>query len=157
MTERFTGVVAAIAAIVAFLLTGSGPRPTLVGLAGVVLLVAGVGRVRGDAITVGAGCLFAATLLAGTGGVEGPSVVAATAAVVVAYTVGQTSVELRTDLSGADVRRLSYTHVAGTTVLVGGAAGVVLLPSALTVRPSPLGLALVLFGAVALTAALLLE
>lgn len=154
MTGRLTGAVAIAAAIPAVVLVGTGPVATVVGVAGLAALVAGLAAGRGAAVTLGSAGLFAATLAAGVEGVGAPTVVTASGATVVAWTVGRTSVDLRSDLSGTDARRLEATHAAGTTAIVGAACAIALLPRFLSISPSPLGLVLLLGGAIALTAAL---
>ena len=106
--------------------------------------------------------MFAALLWAtasppGAAGGLGPSVVAAGCAILLAWTTGRTSVQLQRDLPRADTLRLEATHVAGTTTLVCGAGSIALLPGVLTIHPSPLGLVLVAFGAIVLTAGLFLQ
>lgn len=153
MSSRFTGAVAACAGLLAFVLSGTGGLSTLLGAGGVLALLGGLRLRRRGAVTLGCACLFGATVLAGVDGAGTWTVVTASGAAVVAWTVGQTSAELATDLQGANVSRLSFTHVAGTVALVGAAATLSLVPQYLAVTPSPLGLALVLFGAVTLTTA----
>lgn len=169
MTGRIAGVAAAVAATVALVIVGTGAAPTVLGGVGALAVWWGLLRRRSAAITVGCAALFAALLWTGVTsggdvsssglelGADGWALLAAAGAIVLAWTVGRTSVELRGDLSEAATRRLEATHVAGTTVLVGGATGIAVLPEVVTVRPSPLGLALVVFGAVTLTTALWLE
>lgn len=153
MSPRVTDAGAVCAALLAFVLSGTSAPATLQGGLGVLLLLAGLRRRRRALLTVGCAGLFGATLYAGATGAGGWTVVAASGAAVVAWTAGQTSVELETALPEADVRRLAFTHLAGTTALVSAAAALALVPQYLDVTPSPLGLVLVLFGAVALTTA----
>lgn len=167
MTGRITGCGAGLAGLVAFVLVGTGAGPTVLGGLGVLALGGGVLRGRLGAVSVGCASLFGALLWAGvrsggaaTGaspGAGGWAIVAAGGAIVLAWTLGRSSVELRRDLPDADTRRLESTQVAGTTVLVGGAVAIVSLPGLLTVGSSPLGLVLVVFGAVTLTTAVWLE
>lgn len=169
MTGRIAGVAAGLAGVVALVLVGTGAGPTIVGGLGLAVLSGGLLRRRSAAITLGCAGLFAALLWTGvagggTGATSGAgagaanwAILAAAGAIVLAWTIGRTSVDLRRELSDTDTRRLEATQVAGRTLLVGGATGIALLPGTTTVRPSPLGLALVLFGAVTLTSALWLE
>lgn len=153
------GVVTAATALLATIacvgLAGVDPLSTLAGIGGLVGVVVGLGRRTRPAVTLGCGCLGAAVVLGAVAGAGGPATVAATGTVLFAWTAGQTSCELADHGRTARTMRLELTHVAGTALLVGGAAGVALLPRLLRVTPSPVGLALVLLGAVCLTGGLL--
>ena len=147
---------ATVAAVVlAVVLAGVDGPSTLVGLAGAVLLVTGVVARRGALATGGAAGLGTSVLLAGLSGARAPGLVAATAALVVAWTLGQTSAALAAYDRDARTAGFEYAQVAGVTVVTSAAAGVALAPRAVDVDASPVGVALVLFGGVVLTATLL--
>jgi hypothetical protein len=148
---------ALLAALAGVVLAGVDPLSTLAGVSGVGLLAAGLARRSRPAVTVGAASLGAAVVLGGVAGAGGPAVVAATAVAVLAWTAGQTSVELADNGVAARTARFELTHVAGTSVLLAAVAGATLLPRVVRVRASPLGLALVLLGAVCLTGGLLAD
>lgn len=150
-----SGGVAVLAAASTVVLAGVEAGATLAGLAGMAILCAGLYAGRRRAVT-GAACLLGtATLLAGLDGVPAPAVVAATGAVVVAWTLGQTSVDLAAADEATRTVRLELVHVAGTTAVGTAAGSLALAPLALDVSASPLGVVLVLFGAGTLTATLL--
>ncbi|AGN01935.1 hypothetical protein L593_09950 [Salinarchaeum sp. Harcht-Bsk1] len=163
MTGRLAGACATLASTIALVLVGTGTWPTLLGGAGLALLLGGLVRRRIGAVTLGCTGSFAALLFAtasdpGTaGGLGSWSVVAAGGAIVLAWTTGRTSVQLRTELPRANTTRLEATHVAGTTVLLGAACSIALLPGVITIYPSPLGLVLVAFGAIVLSAGLFVD
>lgn len=151
------GVASGAAGLAAVVLAGVDGASTLVALGSVaVLVVAGLLAGRRDGVTVGAAGLGVAVTAAGLAGASAPEVAAAAAATVVAWTTGQTAVELAGRERDAPTVSLELAHVAGTTGLVGAAAVVAVAPRALSFRASPLGVALVLFGGVALTSAVLL-
>jgi|GEM_PF-1049167 len=156
-TGWLAGGSALLAALAAPILTGTGAGSTLAGVAGLLLVGVGLARRRAGAVSLGASGLFAGTLLGGVSGVGAPSVVTAAAATVVAWTAGRTSIQLRNEFGGVVTVRLEAVHVAGTTVLVGGAGALVLLPGLAPIQRSPLGLVLVVVGGVAVAAALAVE
>jgi len=152
------GAASGAAAVAALVLAGVDAASTLAGLGGAVVLVAaGLLAGRRGAVTAGAGGLGVAVTAAGLAGASAPALAAGAAAAVLAWTTGQASVELRRRRErDVATTRLELAHVAGTTGLVGAAAVLAVAPRALSFRPSPLGVALVLFGGVALAAAVLL-
>jgi len=151
------GAASGAAAVAALVLAGVDAASTLAALGGAVVLVAaGLLAGRRGAVTVGAGGLGAAVTAAGLAGASAPAVAAGAAATVLAWTTGQTSAELRGRERDVATTGLELVHVAGTTGLVGAAAVLAVAPRALSFEPSPLGVALVLFGGVALTAAAVL-
>jgi len=152
-----TGATALLAALGGLVLAGVDGLSTLAGVGGLALLAVGLVRRTRPAVTLGAGCLGTAVVLGGLAGAERSAVVAATAAAVLAWTTGQTSVELADHGAAARTARFEVTHVAGTGLLLAAVAGVTLLPRVVRVTPSPLGLALVVLGAVCLTGALLAD
>jgi len=154
---RIAGGVAVAAATVAVVLAGVDGRSTLLGVAGAVVLVAGVAARRRSLVTAGAAGLGTSVLLAGLAGASAPGLVAATAAVVVAWTLGQTRVALAPYDPNARTAPFEYAQVAGVTVVASAAGGLALAPRAVEVDASPVGVALVLFGGVALTGTLLVE
>lgn len=150
-----SGGTALVAALIGVVLAGVDPLSTLAGLGGTGLLAVGLVRRTRPAVTLGATGLGGAVVLGGVAGAGGAAVVGATAAVVLAWTVGQTSVELADHGPTARTARFELTHLGGTSLLLGAAAGIVLAPRLLRVDPSPLGVTLVLVGGVCLTGALL--
>lgn len=145
------------AALVAFGLAGVGTLATALGAFG--LIAVAVGSIRGRVALVTAGCVvqFGAIVAGGAAGAGTAQLVGAAAALVVAWTVGRTAVELRGALdSAADSHSLEATHAAGTTAVALGAAGVAVAPTVVSVDSSPVGVALLLVGGVCLTAALAL-
>lgn len=154
---RLSGVAALIAAILVVVLVGTGAVPTLLGALGVVAVAAGLVSSRSRVLAVGVLAGFGAILLGGVAGIDAPSAVAAGVASVLAWTAGSTSIELRDEIGRTGTLRLEATHVAGTTVLVGGVGAVVLAATIVPVDASPVGLALVVFGALCIAAGLALE
>ena len=152
-----SGGTALVAALLGVVLAGVDPLSTLTGLGGTGLLAAGLVRRTRPAVTLGAAGLGGAVVLGGVAGAGGAAVVGAAAAVVLAWTAGQTSVELADHGHAARTRRFELIQLAGTSLLLGAAAGLALAPRFLRVDPSPIGVALVLVGGVCLTGALLVR
>jgi len=150
-----SGGAALVAALCAVVLAGVDGLSTLAGLGGTGLLAVGLVRRTRPAVTLGAAGLGGAVVLGGVAGAGGPAVAGATATAVLAWTAGQTSVELTDHGTAARTTRFEVAHLAGTSLLLGTAVGVALLPRFLRVEPSPLGTTLVLVGGVCLTGALL--
>lgn len=148
---------AVVAAIGAVVLAGVDGPSTLAGATGTVVLVTGVATGRGALVTAGAASLGVSVLFAGLTGASAPGVVGATGTLVVAWTLGQTSVALATYDPDARTAVFEYAQIAGVTVVTSAAAGVALAPGVVDVDASPVGVALVLFGGVALTATLLVD
>lgn len=158
MTTR-SGLVCGGAALVASVLTlflaGIGAVSTAAALVGAVLLAGG--QLLGSRRLVdlaGAG-LFLSVLVAALQGATTTTVVVTGGATVLAWTFAHAAVDLSADLGTAPSTPVELTHVAGTTALVGGSVVVTTLLFRLDVpRLSPLALASVVLGAIALTAAL---
>lgn len=158
MTTR-TGVVCGGAALAASVLTlfvaGISAISTAAALVGAVLLAGGQLVQSGRLVDLASASLFLALLAAGLQGATTTAVLVAGGATVLAWTFAHAALDLRVDLGTAPGTPVELTHVAGTTALVGGSVVVTTLLFRLDVPPlSPLALASVVLGAVALTAAL---
>lgn len=152
---RTTAIAAVVAGLLPAVLAGVDAVASLVGLGSLVLLGWGVRRGSGVAVTVAAVALFGELLLAGAAGVDAGSLLAGASGVVLALTFGHASVDLATGAGRAPTRDHELAHVAGTSVLVGGAAAVIgLLSTVDWGQLPPLAVALLVLGAVALLAAL---
>lgn len=152
---RVVAATAVIAAALGALLAGHTTAATLVGLGS--LLVLGVSLYRSSRVlaTVAAVGLFGATVLAATAPAGAGQVLAAGVATVLAWTFAHASIDLRRSAGTAPARDHELAHVAGTTALVaGGALPIYLVYSIEWDGVPPLAVALLLAGAVALTAAL---
>ena len=107
------------------------------------------------ALSAGLYTLFLALLVAALQGATTATVLVAGGATVLAWTFAHAAIDLYADLGTAPGTPVELTHVAGTTGLVGGSVVVTTLLFQLDVPPlSPLALASVVLGAIALTAAL---
>ncbi|MFB6268885.1 MAG: hypothetical protein ABEH83_03015 [Halobacterium sp.] len=148
-----SGAAAVVAAAFSVVLAGVDAFATVVGATGLLCVAAGVVERRRSPVTLGAALLGVATLAGGAAGAGTAAVVAAACAAMVAWTLGQTSAALASTDAAARTVALELTHVAGTTAVAGVAAGVALAPRAVDFDASPLGLALVVVGGLALTAA----
>lgn len=154
-TGRGCGLAAGLATVGTVFVAGVGPLSTA---AGVVALAALVGSQLTDsgllANLVGL-ALLAELVAAALAGATVTTVLAAGAGSVLAWTFAHSAIELRADLGEAPSLGAELSHTAGTTGLVTAVAllsAVVFRTSAL--RLSPLALAAVILGGVALTAAL---
>lgn len=152
---RSTGLVAVLAAVVAFLLVGVSTAATLAGAGGVGLVLVGLYRGSRVLATVAGVALFGALVLAAAGGAGPGQSLAAGVASVLAWTFAHAALDLRESVGAAPSRDHELAHVAGTTGLVGGVAvSLHLVYSVDWGAVPPLAAALLLFGGVALTAAL---
>lgn len=158
MTGR-TGVVcggaAMVASVVTLFVAGIGAVPTAAALVGAVLLAGGLLVQSRRLVDLASAGLFLAVLVAALQGATTATVLVAGGTTVLAWTFAHAAIDLYTDLGTAPGTPVELTHVAGTTALVGGSVVVTTLLFRLDVpRLSPLALASVVLGAVALTAAL---
>lgn len=152
---RLTAFASVGAALVPALLAGVDPTATAVGLASLAVLTWGLRRRSRVAVTVGAVGLFGECLLAGIAGVGAGSILASGAGVVLAWTFGHASVDLRATVGAGPTRDHELAHVAGTTAIVGGVGAAVWLLSTIDAGdPPPAAVALLVAGGVALLAAL---
>lgn len=152
---RLTGAVAVLAGLTAFALTGVGTLATLVGLGSVLLLVVSLVRPNRALATLAGMGLFGELVLAVAAGAGTGQVLAAGVGVVLAWTFAHAAIDLGRSVGTARSRDLELAHVAGTTAVVAGpGVGLYLVYSVDWGSLPPLALALLLFGAVALTAAL---
>lgn len=112
--------VAVSAALVALVSSGLSSWPALgLGAAGLTLVGVGLHRGTDAAVTVGAVCLLAGSLVAAVDGAAPALVLVAVTASVVAWDVGGTAIGLGAHLGrDADVVRLEAVH-AGASVAVG--------------------------------------
>lgn len=152
---RLTGLASVGAALVPALLAGVDPTATALGLASIAVLAGGLYRRSRVAVTVGAVGLFGECLLAGVAGVGTGSILAGGAGVVLAWTFGHASVDLRATVGAGPTRDHELAHVAGTTAMVGGAGAAVWLLSTVDAGDLPAAaVALFVAGGVALVVAL---
>ncbi|EMA14791.1 MULTISPECIES: DUF7519 family protein [Haloarcula] len=154
-----TGVVCGSAALAASVVTlfvaGISAVSTAAALVGVVLLAGGQLIQSGRLVDLASALLFLALLVAALQGATTTTVLVAGGATVLAWTFAHGALDLYADLGTAPGTPVELTHVAGTTGLVGGSVVVTTLLFQLDVPPlSPLALASVVLGAIALTAAL---
>lgn len=152
---RLTGLAAVGAALVPALLAGVDPTATGLGLVSLVVLALGLRRRSRVAVTVGAVGLFGEVLLAGVDGVGAGSILAGGAGVVLAWTFGHASVDLRATVGAGPTRDHELAHVAGTTAAVCGLVAAIWLLSTVDAGDLPAtAVALLVAGGVALVAAL---
>ena len=156
---RPTGVVcggAALSAGVVTLVTaGISAASTAAALVGVVLLAGGQLVQSGRLVDLASAVLFLALLVAALQGATTTTVLVAGGATVLAWTFAHAAMDLYADLGTAPGTPVELAHVAGTTGLVAGSVVVTTLLFRLDVPAlSPLALASVVLGAIALTAAL---
>ncbi|MDS0220172.1 hypothetical protein NDI54_02280 [Haloarcula sp. S1AR25-5A] len=158
MTDR-TGVVcggaALSAGVVTLFVAGISVVSTGAALVGVVLLAGGQLVQSRRLVDLASASLFLALLVAALQGATTTTVLAAGGTTVLAWTFAHAAIDLYADLGTAPSTPVELTHVAGTTGLVGGAVVVTTLLFRLDVpQLSPLALASIVLGAIALTAAL---
>lgn len=156
---RPTGVVcggaALSAAVVALFTAGISAVSTAAALVGAVLLAGGQLTQSGRLVDLASAMLFLALLVAALQGATTTTVLVAGGATVLAWTFAHAAMDLYADLGTAPGTPVEIAHVAGTTGLVGGSVVVTTLLFRLDVPAlSPLALASVVLGAIALTAAL---
>jgi len=156
---RPTGVVcggaALSAAVVALFTAGISAVSTAAALVGAVLLAGGQLTQSGRLVDLASAMLFLALLVAALQGATTTTVLVAGGATVLAWTFAHAAMDLYADLGTAPGTSVEIAHVAGTTGLVGGSVVVTTLLFRLDVPAlSPLALASVVLGAIALTAAL---
>lgn len=152
---RLTAGAAALAGLSAFALTGVGTLATLTGLAALCLLVAALYRSSRILATLSGTGLFGELVLAAASGVPAGQLLAAGVGVLLAWTFAHSAIDLRQSVGTARSREMELAHLAGTTALVAGPGiGLYLVYSVDWGTVPPLALALLLFGAVSLTAAL---
>lgn len=158
MTTRaglICGGAAITASVVTLFVAGIGAVSTAAALAGVILLGGGQLVRSARLIDLASTALFLGLLVAALQGATTTAVLAAGGGTVLAWTFAHAAVDLHADLGTAPSTTVEFAHVSGTTALVGGAVLVTTLLFQLDVpRLSPLALASVVLGAVALTAAL---
>ncbi|MFC6992373.1 hypothetical protein ACFQH3_11820 [Haladaptatus sp. GCM10025707] len=144
-------------ALVAVLVAAyAGPATLLLALAGLVSMGIGVLRGRRLGVTVGAGVLFVALLLAGVSGFSTPLTLLGAGAAILAWDVGENAVSLGEQLGRETAtKRAQLVHAGGSLVvalLVGTlAVGVFELA---TGTNSLTALVLLLIGALMLTSVL---
>jgi len=147
---------AALAMSVVTLFTaGISAVSTAAALVGTVLLAGGQLIQSGRLVDLASASLFLGLLVAALQGATTTTVLVAGGATVLAWTFAHAALDIHADLGTAPGTPVELTHVAGTTGLVGGSVVVTTLLFHLNVPPlSPLALASVVLGAIALTAAL---
>lgn len=152
---RTTGVAAVLAGLATALLTGVTTQATVVGLGGVVVLLASLYRSSRVLATVGAAALFGSVILAGVAGAGAGQLLAGGAGAVLAWTFAHAAIDLRVSVGVAPTQDHELAHVTGTTAIVaGGAVPIYVVYSIDWGTVPPVAVALLLVGAVALTAAL---
>jgi hypothetical protein len=133
----------------------AGPA-ALVGLAGLVSALVGVGWRRRGVLAVGAGLLFGGTLTAGLAGAGIGPVLLATLGSILTWDVGEHALGIGEQLgAAAETRRLVLVHAA-TSLLVGvGAALLAFLAYAFSIQGQSIAaLAVILLGVGVLVMAL---
>jgi hypothetical protein len=146
---------AALAMSVVTLFTaGISAVSTAAALVGAVLLAGGQLIQSGRLVDLASASLFLGLLVAALQGATTTAVLVAGGATVLAWTFAHAAIDIHADLGTAPGTPVELTHVAGTTGLVGASVVVTTLLFQLNVPPlSPLALASVVLGAIALTAA----
>jgi hypothetical protein len=141
--------------VVSVLALLSGGPAALAGVLGLGLLAAGARAGRRDLVGGGAVALFAGTLLAGALGASPAALVIAAGAALVAWDAAEHAIGLGEQVGRrADAGRAVAVHVAGGGLLVAVGGGVAYGAYRLVGSESPLALALLLAGAVALVTVL---
>ncbi|SFR88101.1 hypothetical protein SAMN05216559_0445 [Halomicrobium zhouii] len=152
---RITGGAAAMAGLSAFVLTGVDTLATLVGVASVLLLLTALGRSSRVLATLAGVGLFGELVLAAASGAPAGPLLAAAVGIILSWTFAHAAIDLAESVGTAPSRDLELAHLAGTTAVVAGpAVALYLVYSVEWGSVPPLALALILFGAVSLTAAL---
>lgn len=141
--------------IVTLFTAGISAVSTAAALVGAVLLAGGQLIQSGRLVDLASASLFLGLLVAALQGATTTTVLVAGGATVLAWTFAHAAIDIHADLGTAPGTPVELTHVAGTTGLVGASVVVTTLLFQLNVPPlSPLALASVVLGAIALTAAL---
>jgi hypothetical protein len=141
--------------LAAFLL--SSVNLVTLGLAGIGLVAVAAAYVieSRTLASIGGLVLLLAVVLAAVAGLGVVLVVAAAVATLLSWTFTHSALDLRASLGAAPSRSLEFVHVAGTTTLAIGAGVLAIGASWIDVGAvSPVALALVLLGGLALAAAL---
>jgi hypothetical protein len=152
---RASAALALLAAVASLIAVGVTTFATVAGLLGVASIAAAVVFDRPLGVVCGALALAAAIPLASLGGAGTPALVLAAVATALAYDLADAAIETRRLFDSAGrTGRAELAHALGVTVLLGLVGGGVYLVYAATAgATSPLAVALLLLGAVSLTAA----
>jgi len=152
---RASAALALLAAVASLMATGVTTFATVAGLLGMASIAAAVVFDRPLGVLCGALALAAAIPLASLGGASTPALVVAGVATALAYDLADAAIESRRSFDPpARTGRAELAHALGVTVLLGLVGGSVYLVYAATAGSgSPLAVALLLLGAVSLTAA----
>lgn len=152
---RASALLASLAATASLIATGVTTFATVAGFAGLACLIGALALDRPFGVICGALALAAAIPLAALGGASTPALVFAAAATALAYDLADETIETRRSFdSVARTGRAELMHALGVAVLLGLAGGsVYLVYTATAGAGSPLALALLLGGAISLSAA----
>ncbi|WP_336360978.1 DUF7519 family protein [Haladaptatus sp. ZSTT2] len=145
-----------VALVAVFVAAYAGPSTVLLALAGVLSIAIGILRGRRVAVTLGAGVLFVALLLAGVSGLSIPLTLFGIGATVLAWDVGENAIGLGEQLGrNAPTKRAQLVHAGGSVAVVAlvGVLGYVVYLMAMTTN-SLTALVLLLIGALVLTSVL---
>ena len=154
-SRQSVAIAAAAGSFVVVASIPGGPTPTLLALAGVVALLAGVWRGRHDVVDGGALVAFAGVVAAALSGAGAMPVVFGSVAAVVAWDSGSNSISLSEQVGrGADTGRVEVLHalVGGAVGLVGGGLAFVLFQVGPTRQPVTTLFVLLLAAAVLVVA-----
>ncbi len=152
---RFSLAVTAVSAATVTAMLVTAPTSLGVALVGVALLAVGLLWRRDGALSLGAGTLFGAVVLAGVGGRSTGWLLAASVPALLAWTSSRHALVLARQARGAAALRVELVRTVSTlTALVAGGAVSYLLSRTVTGGESPLALALLLTAVVAFILAL---
>ena len=145
-----TGLVGVVATAIAGLLGAIVAAP------GLLFVFYGVTRGSRRAVTVGSFVLFVGALVGPVTGSDGPAVLVAVAAIVLAWDLGEHAINVGAQLGReADTRNGEVAHAAASTVIGAGAAALGYLLYVVASGQKPLtALVLLLFSAIVLTSLL---
>lgn len=151
---RLSATIAVVAALVSVLATAvAGPLGAVVAAPGLLGVFFGVSRGSRRAVTLGSFLLFLGAIAGPSIGSDGPAVLVAVAATVIAWDLGEHAINVGEQLGReADTRNGEVTHAAASTVIGAGASALAYLLYISVSGGKPLtSLVLLLFAAIVLT------